>query len=64
MKRKDYQRPTMNVFECEEDVELLAFSVEAMRSGFGTAVETWGDEPSSSRKGGGYNCDEETEAEF
>ena len=65
MKRKDYERPTMNVFECEEDVELLAGSVEAMRSGYGTAVEeTWGDEPSSSRKGGGYNWDEENEAEF
>ena len=33
MKRKDYERPTMNVFECEEDVELLAGSAQLNAKG-------------------------------
>jgi len=40
MKKKDYQKPTMQVDECEHEEELLAGSgVESMRSGYGEAQE-------------------------
>ena len=37
MKKKLYQKPTMQVDECEHEVELLAASVQSMRSGYGNA---------------------------
>ena len=66
MKRKDYVRPTMKVEELGHYCDILAGSLGANRGDtYGTAVEeTWGDDPSSSRKGGGYNWDEENEEEF
>ena len=39
MKRKDYQRPTMKVVELQHHCHILAGSVEASRSGYGTAEE-------------------------
>ncbi len=64
MKRKDYQKPTMQIAVLQQQAHLMAGSVESTRTGYGTAVEdTWGDEPSSSRKNGGYNWDEEEENE-
>ena len=46
MKKKMYEKPTMEVLECEQEVQLLAGSgVGAMRSGYGTADEdTWEEE--------------------
>ncbi len=46
MKRKDYQKPMMNVVQLQQQAHLLAGSgVEASRSGYGTAEEdTWEDE--------------------
>ena len=42
MKRKDYQKPTTRVVELQHHCHILAGSVEASRSGYGTAEEeTW-----------------------
>lgn len=38
MKRKDYQKPTMNVVQLQHQAHLLAGSgVQSMRSGYGSA---------------------------
>jgi len=37
MKRKDYQKPTMNIVKLQHHCHILAGSVEASRSGYGTA---------------------------
>ena len=39
MKRKEYEVPTMDVVEVKQQPQLLAGSVEANRSGYGTATE-------------------------
>ena len=40
MNRKDYQRPTMNIVQLQQQTHLMAGSgVEANRSGYGTAEE-------------------------
>ena len=39
MKRKDYRKPTMKVVELQHRTMILAGSVEANRSGYGTAEE-------------------------
>jgi len=40
MKRKDYQKPTMNIVKLQHQAHLLqASGVEANRSGYGTAEE-------------------------
>ena len=39
MKRKEYERPTMQVVELQYQCQILAGSVEAIRSGYGTAEE-------------------------
>jgi hypothetical protein len=58
MKRKDYQRPTMNVVKLQHHGMLMTSGTKAMRSGYGTAVEdTWSDDASSRR--GGNDWDEE-----
>ena len=46
MKKKDYQRPTMQVVKLQQQTHLMAGSgVQSMRSGYGSAQEqTWGDE--------------------
>ena len=46
MKRKDYQKPTMNVVQLQHQTHLLAGScVQSMRSGYGEAqVDTWDEE--------------------
>jgi len=46
MKKKDYQKPTMQVVMMKQQQQLLAGSgVKSMRSGYGSAQEqTWGDE--------------------
>ena len=46
MKRKDYERPTMQVVQLKHKCQILAGSgVEANRSSYGAAQEsTWGDE--------------------
>ncbi len=42
MKRKNYERPTMQVVKLEQTCQILAGSVEANRSGYGDANEdTW-----------------------
>ncbi len=65
MKRKDYQKPTMKVVKLEHYCDILAGSMEANRSGYGTAVEETWDDSSSSRRREGYNWDdEENEEEF
>ena len=45
MKRKDYEKPTMNVVQLQHQTHLLAGSgVQSMRSGYGDAqVEEWDD---------------------
>ena len=48
MKRKDYQKPTMQVVKLQHQCHILAGSdngVAASRNGYGTAnTDTWGDE--------------------
>ena len=40
MKRKDYEKPTMQVVQLQQQTHLLAGSgVQSMRSGYGTAQE-------------------------
>lgn len=40
MKRKDYRKPTMKVFQLQHQCHILAGSgVEANRSGYGAATE-------------------------
>ena len=40
MKKKDYQKPTMNVVQLQHQTHLLAGSgVQSMRSGYGEAEE-------------------------
>ena len=39
MKRKDYRKPTMKVVQLQHQCHILAGSVEANRSGYGTAEE-------------------------
>ena len=39
MKRKDYQKPTMQVVKLQHRTMLLAGSLEANRSGYGAATE-------------------------
>ena len=43
MKRKDYQKPTMNIVKLQQKTHLMAGSgVQSMRSGYGEAQEeTW-----------------------
>ena len=44
MKRKDYQKPTMKVFQLQQQGHILVGSagVRAMRNGYGAAEEdTW-----------------------
>ena len=42
MRKKDYQKPTMKVVKLQHHCHILAGSVEASRSGYGTAEEeTW-----------------------
>ena len=45
MKRKDYEKPTMQVVKLQHQTHLLAGSgVQSMRSGYGDAqVEEWDD---------------------
>ena len=48
MKRKDYQKPTMEVVELKQQQTLLAGSVGAGRDDYGDAIEeTWSDSPAS-----------------
>ena len=46
MKKKDYQKPTMNIVKSQHQAHLLqASGVQSMRSGYGEAqVETWDEE--------------------
>ena len=45
MKRKDYRKPTMQVVKLQHQCHILTGSVEAKRSGYGTAQEsTWGED--------------------
>jgi len=39
MKRKDYQKPTMQVVMLKQQQQLLAGSVQSTRSGYGEAQE-------------------------
>ncbi len=39
MKKKEYERPTMQVVKLEQTCQILAGSVEATRSGYGDAEE-------------------------
>ena len=40
MKRKDYQKPTMNIVQLQQQTHLMAGSgVQSMRSGYGEAQE-------------------------
>ncbi len=39
MKRKDYQKPTMNIVKLQQQCHILAGSIEANRSGYGTAED-------------------------
>ena len=43
MKKKDYQKPTMNIVKLQQQTHLMAGSgVQSMRSGYGEAQEeTW-----------------------
>ncbi len=44
MKKKEYERPTMQVVEVNQQLTLLAGSVGASRGDYGVAMEdTWGD---------------------
>jgi len=44
MKKKEYERPTMQVVQLKQQSQLLAGSVGASRGDYGVAVEeTWGD---------------------
>ena len=48
MKRKDYQKPTMDVVEVKQQQTLLAGSVGAGRADYGPAIEdTWSNSPAS-----------------
>ena len=48
MKKKEYERPTMQVVQLKQQPQLLAGSVGASRDGYGVAVEeTWGDDLSA-----------------
>ena len=45
MKKKDYQKPTMQVVKLQQQTHLMAGSgVQSMRSGYGEAQEEEGDE--------------------
>lgn len=50
MRKKLYERPTMNIVKLQQQTHLLAGSgVNAMRNGYGTATDwTWGDGGGSS----------------
>ena len=37
MKRKDYQKPTMNIVKLQQQTHLMAGSVQSVRSGYGEA---------------------------
>ena len=44
MKKKEYERPTMQVVEVNQQLTLLSGSVGASRGDYGVAMEdTWGD---------------------
>ena len=44
MKKKKYERPTMQVVQLKQQSQLLAGSVGASRGDYGGAIEeTWGD---------------------
>ena len=48
MKKKEYERPTMQVVQLKQQSQLLAGSVGASRGDYGVAVEeTWGGGDSS-----------------
>lgn len=40
MKRKDYQKPTMQIVKLQQSQQILAGSVEAQRSSYGSANGT------------------------
>ena len=68
MKRKDYERPTMNVVKLQHRNQILTGSPYTMSAGGereqltdGTDDLGWG---SSSSRSGGNNWDEENEEEF
>ena len=44
MKRKDYQKPTMNVVKLQHTGMLMTSGVQSMRSGYGEAQEYEWDE--------------------
>ena len=45
MIRKDYQKPTMNIVQLQQQTHLMAGSgVQSMRSGYGEAQEEWDEE--------------------
>lgn len=51
MKRKDYEKPTMQVVEVQPTQMLAVSGVGASRSSYGTANEqTWGDDGSAAVK--------------
>ena len=39
MKRKDYQKPAMQIVALQQQAHLMTGSVESTRSGYGTAQE-------------------------
>ena len=48
MKKKEYERPTMQVVQLKQQSQLLAGSVGASRGDYGVAIEdTWGDDSSA-----------------
>ena len=48
MKKKEYERPTMQVVKLKQQSQLLAGSVGASRDGYGDVIEvTWGDDSSA-----------------
>ena len=63
MKRKDYQKPAMQIVVLQQQAHLMTGSVESTRTGYGEAQEeTWGD-ASSRRQSGNKVWDEEQEEE-
>ena len=49
MKKKEYERPTMQVVQLKQQSQLLAGSVGAGRGDYGVAIEeTWGASSASS----------------
>ena len=63
MKRKDYQKPAMQIVVLQQQAHLMTGSVESTRTGYGTAVEEDWSEASSRRQSGNKVWDEEQEEE-